>query len=74
MVGNRCDCYCRSFSGTSDGASLSALAMLEAKSGRKRAEGDLQLLANRIALLRLEEQKALSKVTETKVRAKDLLE
>jgi hypothetical protein len=29
------------------GASLSAEAMLEAKAHRKRAEGDLQLLANR---------------------------
>jgi len=33
----------------------------EAKSLRKQAEDDAQLLANRIALLRLEEQKALKK-------------
>lgn len=48
--------------------------MLESKFSRKRAETDLQLLANRIALLKLEEQKALQKVKETKVRAEEVLE
>lgn len=48
--------------------------VLEAKITRKRAESDLQLLANRIALLKLEEHKALSKVHETKSRAKEILE
>jgi hypothetical protein len=48
--------------------------MLETKQERKRAETDLQLLANRIALLRLEEQKAANKVTETKMRAQEILE
>lgn len=48
--------------------------MLEAKLGRKRAEADMQLLANRIALLRLEEKKALGKVSETKERAQEILE
>eukprot|EP00602_Paraphysomonas_sp_CaronLab_P009613 CAMPEP_0185021706 /NCGR_PEP_ID=MMETSP1103-20130426/4409_1 /TAXON_ID=36769 /ORGANISM="Paraphysomonas bandaiensis, Strain Caron Lab Isolate" /LENGTH=214 /DNA_ID=CAMNT_0027553401 /DNA_START=183 /DNA_END=827 /DNA_ORIENTATION=- len=47
--------------------------MLELKNNRKRAEGDMQLLANRIALLRAEEQKALNKVKETKTRAKEIL-
>lgn len=44
------------------------------KQTRKKAESDLQLLANRIALLRTEEQKALSKVSETKARANEILE
>lgn len=48
-------------------------AMLEIKNNRKRAEGDLQLLENRILLLRSEEQRALNKVKETKSRANDIL-
>jgi hypothetical protein len=48
--------------------------MLEAKEGRKRAENDLQLVANRIALLRAEEQRALEKVAETKARAREIAE
>lgn len=48
--------------------------MLDIKVNRKRAESDLQLLANRIALLRLEEQKAMNKVNETKTRAEEILE
>jgi hypothetical protein len=48
--------------------------VLESKFSRKRAETDLQLLANRIALLKLEEQKALQKVQDTKVRAEEILE
>lgn len=36
--------------------SVNAGAMIEAKDTRKRAENDLQLVANRIALLRYEEQ------------------
>jgi len=48
--------------------------MLGMKLNRKRAETDLQLIANRIALLKAEEQKALNKVTETKVRAEEILE
>jgi hypothetical protein len=47
--------------------------MLELKNSRKRAEGDRQLLANRIALLKNEEQRALVKVKETQARAKDIL-
>lgn len=49
-------------------------AMLDAKYTRKKAENDLQLLTNRIALLKLEEQKALEKVRETKDRATEILE
>ena len=48
-------------------------AMLDLKNNRKRAEGDLQLLANRIALLRAEESKALGKISETKARAKEIV-
>jgi len=48
-------------------------AMLNLKNGRKRAEADLQLLSNRIALLRAEEARALTKITETKNRAKEIL-
>jgi hypothetical protein len=48
--------------------------MIDAKECRKRAENDLQLIANRIALLRFEEQRALEKVSETKVRAQEILE
>ena len=51
-----------------------ANTMLDVKQHRKRAESDLQLLANRIALLRVEEQKALNKVNETKARAEEILE
>lgn len=60
---------------TGDGAfSINASVMIGAKEGRKRAENDLQLVANRIALLRYEEQRALEKVTETKARAQEILE
>ncbi len=51
-----------------------ASEMLELKHDRKRAETDLQLLANRIAILKLEEQKAMAKVQETKTRAQEILE
>jgi hypothetical protein len=54
--------------------SESSTPLLETKYNRKRAETDLQLLANRIALLKLEEQKALQKVHETKSRAEEILE
>ena len=48
--------------------------MLDAKCNRKRAEVDLQLLANRIALLKAEESKALQKVTVTKNRANEIMQ
>jgi len=47
-------------------------AMIEAKLNRKRTEGDLQLLMNRIALLQTEEQKAVQKINETKARAQEI--
>jgi hypothetical protein len=47
---------------------------LEARHCRKKAETDLQLLTNRIAILKAEESKALHKVQETKVRAQEIME
>jgi len=47
-------------------------AMIEAKLHRKRTEGDLQLLMNRIELLKTEEQKAVQKINETKARAQEI--
>jgi len=41
---------------------------------RKKAEEDAQLLANRIALLQLEEKKAMKKIEETKKKAKEIIE
>lgn len=46
--------------------------MLDIKNSRKRTEADLQMLANRIALLRTEEERAKVKVAETKQRANDI--
>jgi len=55
-------------------AATNASTMLDVKNNRKRAEADLQLLANRIALLRAEEQKAVTKMLETKSRAQEILQ
>jgi len=49
-------------------------AMLRAKNERRRAESDVQLLANRLAHLRAEEEKARKKIEETKKRAGEILE
>jgi len=48
--------------------------LLESKMIRKKAEEDAQLLANRIALLQLEEKKAMKKIEETKKKAKEIIE
>jgi len=48
--------------------------LLESKQIRKKAEEDAQLLANRIALLQLEERKAMKKIEETKVKAKEIMD
>jgi len=45
-----------------------------AKEARKRAELDAQLLANRIALLKQEEEKAWKKIEETRKRASEITE
>lgn len=47
-------------------ARATANAMLEAKNIRKRAEADVHLLANRLAHLKAEEEKARRKTEETK--------
>merc|ERR1712159_677970 len=47
--------------------------LLAAKRARKRAEGDYQLLQNRLLRLRLEEEKAQKKIQETKKRAQEIL-
>merc|ERR1712196_171923 len=47
--------------------------LLAAKRARKRAEGDYQLLQNRLVRLRLEEEKAKKKISETKKRAQEIL-
>lgn len=43
-----------------------------AKEARKQAELDAQMLANRIALLKQEEEKALKKIDETRKKAEDV--
>lgn len=45
-----------------------------AKEARKRAELDAQLLANRIALLKQEEEKAWKKIEETRKRAQEIMD
>ncbi|OQR99693.1 hypothetical protein ACHHYP_04938 [Achlya hypogyna] len=46
----------------------------QAKSKRKQAEYDAKLLANRLALLRQEEQKAWRKIEQTREKAQQILE
>eukprot|EP00931_Biecheleriopsis_adriatica_P092516 TRINITY_DN66326_c0_g1_i1.p1 TRINITY_DN66326_c0_g1~~TRINITY_DN66326_c0_g1_i1.p1 ORF type:complete len:263 (-),score=83.11 TRINITY_DN66326_c0_g1_i1:106-894(-) len=48
--------------------------LTSAKEARKRAELDAQLLANRIALLKQEEEKAWKKIEETRKRASEIVE
>ncbi|OMJ75542.1 hypothetical protein SteCoe_25276 [Stentor coeruleus] len=48
--------------------------LAEAKQLRKRADEDARLLANRIALLKLEEQKALKKIEETRKKTQEIVE
>ncbi|OMJ94940.1 hypothetical protein SteCoe_1800 [Stentor coeruleus] len=47
---------------------------VEAKNMRKRAEEDAQLLSNRIALLKLEEQRSLKKIEETRNKAREIMQ
>merc|ERR1719231_608457 len=49
-------------------------SLTTAKEARKRAELDAQLLANRIALLKQEEEKAWKKIEETRKRAQEIME
>ncbi|EQC37117.1 hypothetical protein SDRG_05344 [Saprolegnia diclina VS20] len=46
--------------------------MLDAKMQRKRTEDDVQLLANRLAHLRMEEKKAQKKIDEANKRAREI--
>ena len=52
---------------TTQGASPGMSIMLDAKNARKRAEADVQLLANRLQHLRVAEERARKKICETKV-------
>lgn len=51
-----------------------ASAMLDVKKSRKRAQADAQLLANRLAHLRAEEERARKRILETEKRAQSILE
>jgi len=46
--------------------------LMESKLARKKAEEDAQLLANRIQLLQLEQDKAMKKVEETRKKAQEI--
>ena len=48
--------------------------MLAAKDERKRAEYDVQLLANRLAFLRTEERAAKKRIKDTKSRTRQVME
>ena len=49
------------------------LKLSDAKQMRKRAEEDARLLSNRIALLKLEELKAVKKIEETQKKAQEII-
>jgi len=49
-------------------------ALADQRVSRKRAQEDVKLLANRIALLKQEEQKAWKKIEETKKKANDIID
>ena len=51
------------------GDSTFQLKLIESKNMRKKAEEEARLLANRIALLQVEEKKAMKKIEETKNKA-----
>lgn len=48
------------------------IRLTEAKKQRKQAEEDFRLLSNRVTLLKLEEQKALKKIEETRRKAQEI--
>lgn len=52
---------------------MSSNAMLEAKAKLRQAESDRQLLVNRIALLKKEEERAWRKIAKTKQKAEAIL-
>jgi len=47
--------------------------LVNSRQSRKKAEEDVKLLANRIALLKQEEKKAWKKIEETKKKAKEIM-
>jgi hypothetical protein len=47
--------------------------LVAAKIARKRAEEDLKLLTNRIALLKQEENRAYKKIDQTRKKANDII-
>ena len=47
--------------------------MLKARNDRKRAENDMKLLANRLAHLRVAEERARKKIAETKQRTQEIV-
>jgi hypothetical protein len=49
------------------------MRLTEAKKFRKQAEEDFRVLSNRITLLRLEEQKAMKKIEETRRKAQEIV-
>ena len=56
------------------GGPVDHFQLLEVKQQRKRAEEDSKLLANRIALLKQEETKALKKIEEVRKQASKIME
>lgn len=48
-------------------------ALADTRIGRKQAQEDVQKLANRIALLKMEEKKAWKKIEEHKKKCNDLV-
>jgi hypothetical protein len=48
--------------------------LVNSRAAKKRAAEDVKLLANRIALLKQEEKKALKKIEDTKKRADDIID
>lgn len=48
-------------------------ALAETRGNKKRAQEDVRMLANRIALLKLEEKKAWKKIEETKKKATEIM-
>mgnify|MGYP007047670322 CR=1 FL=1 len=48
-------------------------ALVATRNNKKRAADDAKLLANRIALLKLEEKKAWKKIQETKKKAEQVM-
>lgn len=66
--------YRQDYSDIQDDDGTYRTQLLESKMIRKKAEEDAQLLANRIALLQLEEKKAMKKIDETKKKAKEIIE